>query len=71
MRAKYDQLVEDIRACSAEEKQELKFILERSLADERRQEILNHYQESRDELKEGRLTFSSQLADLKRELEHE
>jgi len=65
MHAKFDQIVDEVRSCSQEEKEQLRFLLERALVEDRRQEFLRHYQESQDELKQGRLEFSSHLADLK------
>jgi hypothetical protein len=68
MHVKFDQLVEEVRSCSLEEKEQLKVLLERALVEDQRQVFLRHYLESQDDLKEGRLKFSSHLADLKNEL---
>ena len=61
-------LVEKIRTCSVEEKEELKFLLERALIEERRGEIRANHRRSLDEVKRGKVKFSSSIADLKKSL---
>jgi hypothetical protein len=66
MTTTFENLVEQVRACSHEEKEELRFLLEQALVEERREEILQSYRESRDEEKRGRIKFSSKVADMKK-----
>ncbi len=61
-------LVENIRACSTEEKEELRFLLERELIEERRREIRENGRRSMEELKRGKLKFSSSTSELKKML---
>jgi predicted translin family RNA/ssDNA-binding protein len=64
----FETLVEKIRTCSVEEKEELKFLLERALIEERRREIRSNHRRSLDEAKRGKLKFSSSVSDLKKSL---
>jgi hypothetical protein len=61
-------LVENLRSCSTEEKIELKSLLERDLIEERRREIKENGRRSMEELKRGRLKFSSSISELKKML---
>ena len=65
MSQKYNILVEEVKKLSVEEKEELKFLLERYLIEERRGEIFKNYQESKKEIKEAPLEFSSDIKRLK------
>ena len=51
-----------------EEKMELKFLLERALIEERRREIKESGKRSLEELKRGKLKFSSSISELKKSL---
>jgi hypothetical protein len=64
----FETLVEKVRTCSVEEKEELKFLLERALIEERRGEIRGNHRRSLDEVKRGKLKFSSSVNDLKKSL---
>ena len=61
-------LVENLRSCSTEEMLELKTVLERALIDERRREIKANGRHNMEELKRGKLKFSSSIRELKRSL---
>ncbi|MBW2006047.1 MAG: hypothetical protein JRI72_15885 [Deltaproteobacteria bacterium] len=50
---------------STEDKEELKFLLERYLIEKQREEIYKHYQESRQEWLENKLDFSNDINKLK------
>ena len=64
----FEALVENVRICSTEEKEELKFLLERALIEERRDEIKENGCRSMEELKRGKLKFSSSISKLKKSL---
>ena len=68
MSATFATLVEDMRSCSTEEKLELKSLLERSLIEERREEILADHRRSLAELKTRKPKFSSSISELKKSL---
>ncbi len=68
MSATFATLVEILRSCSTEEKLELKSVLERALIDERRREIKANGRRSMEELKRGKLKFSSSISELKKSL---
>jgi hypothetical protein len=64
----FETLVEEVRNCSLEEKEELKFLLERALIDERRGAMQANHRRSLAEVKRGKLKFSSAIGDLKKSL---
>ncbi len=68
MSPSFESLVREVRTRSIEEKEQLKFLLERALIEERRGEIRTNHRRSRDELKRGKLKFSSTIGDLKKSL---
>jgi phosphopantothenate synthetase len=68
MVARFGNLVDDVRRLSTEEKEELKFLIEKYLLEERRDEIYENYQESLRELRAGKLRFSHDLNKLKKSL---
>lgn len=68
MSATFATLAETLRSCSTEEKLELKSVLERALIDERRREIKANGRRSMEELKRGKLKFSSSISELKKSL---
>jgi len=68
MSPSFDSLVEEVRSRSAEEKVELRFLLERDLINERRREIRASHVESIAEAKRGALKFSDSLDQLKKSL---
>ena len=57
-------VVEDVKQLSFDEKLELKDLLEVYLVEERRSEILENGRQSRRELKENKLKFSSNIDEL-------
>ena len=61
----YNILIEEVKKLTREEKEELKFLVEKYLIEDRRLEIFNNYQESKKEVKENRLEFSNDLTNLK------
>lgn len=65
MSQKYNTLVEEVKKLSVEEKEELKFLIEKYLVEERREEIFKNYQESKKEIEEGQLEFSGDIKRLK------
>ena len=64
----FESVVEQARACSTEEKEELKFLLERAIIEERRREIRTNHRRSQDEVKRGDLKFSTSISQLKKSL---
>ena len=65
MSQKYNTLVEEVKKLSVEEKEELKFLIEKYLVEERRDEIFKNYQESKKEIEEKQLEFSGDTKTLK------
>ena len=57
-------LVEDLKKLSVEEKIVAKDLLDKFLIEERREEILRNYEDSRRNAANGTLKFSSDLAEL-------
>ena len=68
MSPSFETLVEEVRNRSVEEKEELRFLLERALIEERRGEIQSNHRRSLDEVKRGKLKFSRSIGDLKKSL---
>lgn len=66
---RYDTLTETVKLLPVEEKEDLKFLIERYLIDEKREEIYKDYQESLKEVSEGRLEFSSDVDKLREIIE--
>ncbi len=65
----YNNLVGEIQNLSFEDKENLKELLEKYLIEEKRESIYKEYQESVQELKEGKLKFSDDIEELKKMLE--
>ena len=65
MSSDFANVVEEVKKMSSEDKEELKFLLERYLIEEQREEIYKNYKESLNELKENKLDFSNDLNKLK------
>jgi hypothetical protein len=61
----FNALVQEIQILSLPEKEEMKSLLDRYIAEGRRAEIVKHYRESRDELDQGKLEFSNDLGRLR------
>ncbi|RME66022.1 MAG: hypothetical protein D6778_05355 [Nitrospirae bacterium] len=66
---KFNELIEAIKSLSSEEKEEIKFLIERYLIEERREEIYQNYKESLEELKEGKIKFTGSIDKLKEMIE--
>lgn len=62
----FESVVEQALACSTEEKEELKFLLERAIIEERRKVIRANHRRSQDEVKRGDLKFSSSVSQLRK-----
>ncbi|GAA6615473.1 hypothetical protein [Scytonema sp. NUACC26] len=65
----FSDLVETIKSLSIEEKQEIQFLLEQYLREDRREEIYNNYMRSKAEEQNGELQFSSNINELKQLIE--
>ncbi|MEW6618499.1 MAG: hypothetical protein AB1422_03995 [bacterium] len=65
----YDNLIDTVKSLSIEEKEELKFLMERYLIEERREEIYKNYQNSLKEAEKGKLEFSSNVRKLRKMVE--
>ena len=64
----FNHIVEAVYDLPLQERVELKTLLEHNIADAKRDELFKNYKTSQKELKENRLRFSSQMADLKKML---
>lgn len=60
MSTTFAEIVEEVKALSAQEKQELRNLIEKYLIEEARQEIYDSYIHSLTELSEGKLEFSNE-----------
>ena len=65
MSSSFAEVVEEVKALSIQEKQELHQLIEKYLIEARRQEILEGYVRSQTELNEGKLKFSSHTNELR------
>ena len=65
MNTNFAEVVEQVKKLSIEDKEELRALLEKYLVDERREEVLKNYDQSLNELKEGKLEFSTDINRLK------
>ncbi|MEW6007875.1 MAG: hypothetical protein AB1595_07015 [bacterium] len=63
---RYDNLIESVKSLPMEEKEDLKFLIDKYLIEEQREEIYRNYQNS---LKESKLEFSSDVAKLRKMIE--
>lgn len=64
MNTTFVDVVENVKQLSIEEKQELKDLIDSYLIEERREEIYQNYQASKEHLANGKLKFSSNLDEL-------
>ena len=62
-------IVEEIKNLDFEELQEINFITSKYMIEKEREKLLQSHLESIDELKEGKLKFSSDFNELKRSIE--
>jgi hypothetical protein len=67
----FEVLVEQVRTRSVEEKEQLKFLIERDLVEARRRDIAENHKRSEEEAKGGKLKFASSIDDLKKIIAHE
>lgn len=67
----FSRVVEDVKQLSTAEKEELQELLKSYLIEERRREIEQNYEGSLEELREGKLTFSSDSDALREALSHD
>jgi len=69
MNLTFNDLVNNLRNLSLHEKIEIKHIVEKAIVDEQRKELHTHYLESKKELKENKLKFSSDINKLRKMLD--
>ena len=65
----FQTLVEHIQLLSLPEKEEIRSLLDRYVAEERRAEVARHHEESLEELRRDELEFSSDPARLRQMLD--
>jgi hypothetical protein len=68
MSSSFAEIVEEVKALSIQEKQELHELIEKYLIEERREEIYQSYICSRSELEDSKAEFSSDMDKLKGQL---
>ncbi len=66
MQMTFHDIVKKITNLSIDEKLQIKEIIEKSIIDERRQEIYKSYLESKQELAKNKLKFSENISKLKK-----
>ena len=64
----FDKVVESVKKLSLDEKEELHLLLERYLAEARRDEINTHFEESKAEYKKKKPQYTSDINKLKKSL---
>jgi len=69
MEVRYDILLENIKKLSLPEKEELKNLIEKYIIEEKREEIYENYLKSLNEYKQGKLQFSSDINELRKNIE--
>ncbi len=69
MELRYDILLEDIKKLPLHEKEEIKYLLEKYIIEEKREKIYENYLESFNEYKQNKLRFSSDINELKEMIE--
>jgi hypothetical protein len=67
----FAQVVEEVQRLSQAEKQTLQELLRRYLIEERRQEMLENCDSSLEELRDGKLVFSTDIESLREQLSHD
>ena len=65
---KFNHIVQTLYDLSLEDRLKIKTLLEHSIAETRRDEIVNNFEKSQEELKSGEITFSSKIDELKKML---
>ena len=66
---RYATLIETVKSLSTEEKEEIRFLIEKYLIEERREDIYGNYQNSLKEAEGGQLEFLSDVNRLRRMVE--
>jgi len=69
MEVRYDILLENIKKLSLPEKEELKNLIEKYIIEEKREEIYENYLKSLNEYKQDKLQFSSDINELRKNIE--
>jgi hypothetical protein len=64
----FNEIVEEILNLPIDEKEEIKNIIDRSLVEDMREDIYKNYRTAKQEEKDGKLHFSSDLNSLKQQL---
>lgn len=67
----FAEIVEDVKQLSPAEMEDLQALLKKYLIEERRREMLKNGEASLQKLREGRVTFTSDLEELKKQLSHQ
>ena len=62
---KFNHIVDTLYGLPLEERLEIMTLLEHNIADTRRNEIVNNFKQSQEELKSGKLKFTSKIEELK------
>lgn len=62
---KFNHIVETLYSLPLEDRLEIKTLLEHNIADTRRNEIATNFKQTHDDLKLGKLKFSSKIDELK------
>ncbi len=68
MNKTFEEVVEIVRDLPTDEREEIKFIIEKSIIEERREEIYKNYLKTKQEEKEQNLKFSKNINDLKKSI---
>ena len=68
MHLTFNNIIEYVNALSLIEKEEIKYILERNIIEEKRELILKNYTDSKKEYNNNRLTFSANIKTLKKQI---
>lgn len=65
MEQTFSNIIDMVQKLSLDEKEEVKFILDRSIVEQRREEIYNNYKNSKKEYEKSKLQFSDNTDELK------
>ena len=68
MQLSFNNIIDYVNALSLIEKEEIKYILERNIIEEKRELFLKNYNDSKKEYDNKRLTFSADIKILKKQL---
>jgi hypothetical protein len=64
----FEEVVEIVRDLPTDEKEEIKFIIEKTIVEKRRGEIYKNYLKSKQKQKDGKLHFTNKINELKKML---